>query len=287
MAPSRTIPRSIKNKSLGRFKKDHKRVNMTFNIKEFVGVVNKVGLAKNNLFSTLITPPTSINLQIKRDLPFICRSASIPGMEISTIDIKPQGWGRTEKRASDFMKANLALTFMVDSNFAVKQFFHRWIQTVVNYNALGGPLSQDSSKKLPYEFDYKDNYSGVVQVEVYSENKDTKGNVKVYKYQFDKAFPVSIGSVETAWENQAEIMLLTVAFAYDHISVSGMNATMTSTRSTNPVFGSTATGGQDSGAFSGAISLGLEQTLLNTNLPIDIQDSINLISAPLNRALYN
>jgi len=259
---------------------------MTFNINEFAARVNTVGLAKNNLFAAMITPPRAINLPIERDLPFICRSVSIPGMDISTIDVKPEGWGLSEKRASDFVKSNLTLTFMVDSDFRVKQFFHMWVQTIINYNYMSGGSSQDSSNKLPYELDYKDNYSGVVQVEVFSENKDTNGNARSYVYQFDKAFPVAIGSIETAWENQAEIMLITVSFAYDSISVSGMSETTQASRSTNPSLGRTATGGSFGGAFSGGTSFGFpQQTFGGDGLPTNIQDAVNRVTAPLNQSL--
>lgn len=259
---------------------------MAFNINEFAARVNTTGLAKNNLFAAMITPPRSVNLPVERDLPFICRSVSIPGMDITTVDIKPQGWGRTEKRASDFAKSNITLTFMVDSDFRVKQFFHMWIQTIVNYNYMRGDLSEDPSNKLPYELDYKDNYSGVIQIEVFSENKDTNGNARSYIYQFDKTFPVAIGSIETAWENQAEIMLITVSFAYDTISVSGMNETSLSSRASSPDFGRTVSGGSFGSTFSGGTSFGnLQQTLGGFGLPFNIQDTVNRVTTPLNQAL--
>lgn len=258
---------------------------MTFNVSQFAAKVNGTGLAKNNLFVANITPPLSVNLPIKNDLMFLCRSASIPGMDINVVEIKPQGWGKAEKRPTEFSKGGLTLTFMVDSNFAVSQFFHRWIQSIVNYNTLSGDISEDSAGKLPYEFEYKDNYVGDVEIIVYAENKDTNGYARTYTYKCMNAFPIAIGSIETAWENQAEIMVITVAFAYDSIAVSGMSETVISSRSTSPAIGQTTTGGALGGGISGATSSGPIPLINTSSLPQDIQDAVNIVTAPLNSAI--
>jgi hypothetical protein len=260
---------------------------MTFNVANFSAKINRFGLARSNLFVATIDPPLEsksiLNLPINSDLIFFCKSAAIPGMDINTVDVKPQGWGKIEKRPTEFVKNNLVLTFMVDSNFAVKQFFHRWIQSVVNYNGMNGTLSEDSQGKLPFELDYKDNYSGRIEIVVYADNSE-KSTARTYTYQFDGAFPVSIGSVETAWENQAEIMVITVAFAYDAMHVSGMQETTLSNRSTSPDFSQSSTGGALGGILSGATG-GLVQQIFGSTLPTSIQDAVNRITAPLNNAL--
>jgi len=48
---------------------------------------------------------------------------------------------------------------------------------------------------------------------VFSENNAKK----VYKYTFDKAYPTAIGTIDMAWENQADVMTLPVNFEYDSI----------------------------------------------------------------------
>lgn len=247
---------------------------MTFNINSFASKINGTGLAKNNLFVAAIKSPST--LPIENDLLFLCKAASIPGMEISTTPIQPQGWGKSEQRPTEYRKSNLTLIFMVDSNFAVKQYFHRWFQTIVNYNDLGGAESEDPAGKLPYEFAYKKEYTGVVDVVVYA-NNDNSETAKTYTYHFEGVYPVSIGSIESAWENQSEIMLMTVSFAFDSMTVSGMYETEVSMRSTSPAETTTS--------FGGAISTVAQQVFGNTNLPEPIQDIVNRISSPLNNSL--
>jgi hypothetical protein len=253
---------------------------MSFNLADFSAKVNGGnGLAKNNLFIATIFSPTSMTkLAIERDLLFLCKSASIPGMQIDTVPIYTQGWGKADLMPSVFTKDNLSLTFMVDSNFAVQQYFHRWMQTIVNYNELNGTLSEDiSNGKLPYEFDYKENYAGTVEVVLYSENNNS-ANAKTYTYQYSKAFPVSIGAIETSWENNAEIMTITVSFAYSSVGVSGMEETQISDRAA-PSIGF-ASGGAG-GVLGGAVASIGQSFFKSTN----IQNTIDRLLSPVNKTI--
>lgn len=254
---------------------------MTFNISEFSARVSGSGLSKNNLFAAAIKSPASMNLPIENDLIFLCKSASIPGMDLETTSIRPQGWGKMEMFPTSFTKTNLTLTFMVDSNFAVKQYFHRWMQTIINYNDLKGPNSE-SNGKLPFEFDYKNNYVGEIDVVVYSEH-DSSDEARTYTYKFSNAFPISIGAIETAWDNQAEIMLITVLFSYGSMSVSGMQDTEISDRQIGPYTGS-ATGGTG-GILSGALSNISQQFFGPNSLPVNIQNTIDGFLAPINNVI--
>jgi hypothetical protein len=254
---------------------------MTFNVADFSAKVKGgAGLAKNNLFVASIYSPRSMNLEIERDLLFLCKSASIPGMNLETVPMKHQGWGKTDQMPSMFNKENVSLTFMVDSNFAVQQYFHRWMQTIVNYNELGGPQAADSyGSKLPYEMDYKTNYSGTLEVVLYASN-DKSSNASTYTYQFGTAFPVSISAMETSWENNAEIMTITVSFAYSSMSVSGMGETRPSERALNP-----PSAGISSGGFGGSLggaAVNIAQRFYSSN---NLQGTIDNILSPINNII--
>jgi hypothetical protein len=240
---------------------------MVFNINQFSAKIRSTGLAKNNLFVAQITPPGGMNLPVVRDIPFFCKSSNLPGQEISTSDVRIQGWGKVEKRPTDFVKSDLTLIFMVDSNFAVMQFFHRWMQRVVNYNDINGDLSEDSRGKLPYEFDYKDNYVGSIDVVLFSEH--TPAAEKSYAYKFYKAYPTSVSQIQTSWENAAEVLTIVVTFAYDSMYVAGMEQTRNSGRSTSPtIFPSQ--------------NFTFGSSFPSTILGGSIQDAVNRVTAPLN-----
>jgi hypothetical protein len=196
---------------------------MAFNIAEFSAQISKHGLAKNNLFFVRITlPPSLKSLEEKlpsRELSFLCKSVMLPSIDLDTIDIKQQGFGKPEKRPMDFHTSSLSLQFMMDSNFATMKYFHRWMQSIVNYNTYDGHFMKDGDGKYPYEFEYKENYAAQIEILVFSGNDADK----VYLYQLGNAYPFSIGSVEVSWENNGEVMILPVGFEFDKMKVSGMS----------------------------------------------------------------
>lgn len=190
---------------------------MTFSISEFSARLNKNnGLAKTNLFVVRITPPSGLILgqMPTEDMVFFCRSVDIPGLNIGTMDIFNNGHGQIERRATGLVLDPLSAIFMVDGNFGVKRFFHRWSQLVINHNT-DNAFAMDQGR-LPYEVGYKNEYTGTVDVTIYSPNND-----KTYNYNFRNVYPVSVGNVTTAWENNDEIMTLPITFQYDSYHTTG------------------------------------------------------------------
>ena len=239
---------------------------MVFSINEFRAQINGMGLAKNNLFFTRITLPPSLSsvegMLSTRSICFMCKTVSVPGLTIGTTPIKTLGFGKTEQRPIDFSYGDLSAVFMVDSNFGVKKFFHRWIQEVVNYSTSDGNLRQDPQGKLPYEFAYKQDYVARVEVLVYSGNDASK----VYLYTYDNVYPVTVGNVELSWENQAEIMVLPVGFTFDTVATEGIELGAIS-----------AFDSRSNGILTYASSLGsVVQAINQLSTPSDIQDIINL-----------
>jgi hypothetical protein len=201
---------------------------MTFNVSEFSSQLTKHGVAVNNLFVARFTLPGAMtdamgppesgkDILPIQDVPFFCRSAQLPDLEVNVTDIKTQGHGTSQKRATAMENGIVPVVFMVDSNFAIKRLFHQWNQSIFNHGNGGGVLeSSDDGRKL-YEYNFHDDYSSVLEVVVYSYNQEEI----TYNYKFNGAFPVSVGGVQVAWENGAEVMTITVNFAYDSFTVSG------------------------------------------------------------------
>ena len=240
---------------------------MAFNVSEFSSHLNKRGLSKNNLFVLNITLPANSSLRNEittRDLSFLCRSVDIPEMGVSTIKVKERGYGPGSTRPIDIEYSPLSTVFMVDSEFAVKRFFHRWMQEIVNYDVNQGVSSVSVNGMMPYEFGYKDDYAGTIEVYVFGDNSDKN----IYKYKFESAFPISLGNVSVAWENAAEIMTMPVSFSYDHFSPDGIIEGVNS-NSVNRANGLIE-------KISSINNIG--QTIGGTILPQQIRDIINLHS---------
>lgn len=190
---------------------------MAFNIQEFNSTISRHGLAKDNLFMVNITPPKSLRNDegIIPDLRFFCRTVTLPEFDVVTTDYQVQGFGATTRRPTSMLFPILPTVFMVDSNFEIMKFFHRWMQLQINYDTSGGPMSAVDGQ-LPYELGYKSDYASTVEVVVYSYASESI----TYTYTMSGAYPVQVGNVTESW-GSTEIMTLPVGFTYDEIKVTG------------------------------------------------------------------
>lgn len=240
---------------------------MPFNISEFNGKLSRYGLARDNLFFVTITPPSGGLLGMPTsDLSFFCRAVQLPGLNITTTDINTQGFGIQEKRPVALPLENLNAIFMIDSNFGVKRFFQSWIQTVVNYDNSEG-YTKSVKGMTPYQINYKENYTGVMEVFVYSFNSES---IK-FKYKFKNIFPVNIGNIDVAWENNDSIMTMAVSFAYDVYQTDGLEQS-----------GILIPG--DTGYITSLGNFGRALTSIGVNTPI--QDIINQYTSVANIVNY-
>jgi len=245
---------------------------MSFNISEFSAQVNKRGLAKSNLFVAQITLgkaggtalQNNMSGQIDtKELRFYCRSAALPEISIGTTPVRSRTTGPSEQRPSTFEYPPLSTVFMVDSDFAVLKFFHRWVQEIVNYDVEAGYASETPDGRIPYEFGYKDDYVCTLEITVFSENLSNR----FYTYKFTNAFPISVGSIQTAWENGAEVMPLPVTFVYDELKVTGTDT---------GVLGQRNSGNSLFGFLSSLNTFG--QAIRGLRRPRSIQDAVNLFT---------
>jgi hypothetical protein len=251
---------------------------MPFNISNFSSKINKYGLARDNLFFVTITAPNLGSDMPQGDLSFFCRSVDLPSLSISTVDIMNQGYGLTEKRPSGLPFDNLNTVFMIDTDFRVKEFFHRWVQAIVNFDNSKG-FNREYRGMLPFEVSYKDQYKGTVQVAVYSYQSES---VK-YVYKFDNAFPVGLGNITTAWENNDSIMAMPIQFAYDIYKVDGFGSSIKASRvNSSRGFG----GGGTSGFFTSLGNFGQALDAIGIDTPIqDIVNQYSLFGSQVNSTL--
>jgi hypothetical protein len=248
---------------------------MAFNINEFSSQINKHGLAQNNLFLVRIIPPAgftrisdgaednSVSLNLSSELEFFCRTVTLPELDVQTVDYQRQGFGAITRRPQSMTFPVLPTVFMVDSNFAVLKFFHRWMQKIVNYDTSAGVISEVDDA-LPFEMGYKNEYATTIEVIVYSFASESI----TYKYTMSGAYPIQVGNITEAWEQAGEIMTLPVGFTYDELKVTGAKT------------GNVISGGSGSnGLLSYLSSINtFTQAIRGLKRPRNIQDAINQVS---------
>lgn len=245
---------------------------MVFNVSEFNAKVNGVGgLAKDNLFMCVLTVPQTMSylneLLPTQTIPFLCSAVNLPPVEVETMEFRPYGYGKPVSRPTTMSRHTLNTIFMVDSKFAVKKYFHRWMQSIVNYNAGGSNrgLTEDPQGKINYEFAYKDEYSANLTVYVYGANGGTRDPNNVYRYSFNGVYPSSVGELDLAWQKTAEVMTLPIRFEYDSVYVDALE-----------VGAINVDRSRDNGILTYLSSIqGYVNLVQSVELPTNIQDIIN------------
>ena len=187
---------------------------MPFSINDFKATMDRYGgPARKNLFEV------SLNVLDARtgrsDHTFFCNSVTVPGINLSVQDYRPNGFGVMQTVPTAVSPDQLNCIFMLDSQHIMLSFFHRWMQKVVNYDVSGGIFSQVDDQ-LPYEFGYRDEYVTRMTVRHYS--SDYSG---FYEYTFEDVFPTQVSGIDLAWSDNDSISTVTVNFAYSSMKVDG------------------------------------------------------------------
>lgn len=251
---------------------------MAFNISQFKSSIDRVGgVAHSSLFEVTFTgasiaraldnPKDEKKIFGERELTLFCKSVNAPGMAITTLPFEPVG--QLPRVFPKKLQNNpIAAIFMVDSDHHVLRFFHRWVQTIVNYGTKGGGQFSEVDGKLPYEIGYKKDYSCRLTIKHYSNQSNPD---KYYEMIFDNAFPIAIGDLNFAWENNDQYLTLPISFSYDRIEFSGEK---TGTSSSNFSRGRNLL--DTLGAVAGFADV-VEQTF-KSGRPRSIQDAINRLT---------
>lgn len=204
-------------------------------------------------------------------LPFFCKSASIPGITFNTATF--EAVSQLPKQFPVSMASTpFSAIFMVDSDHQVLAYFHRWMQRVLNYNNENPFAEVDSDEggfgQLPFEVGYKSDYAKRLEVRHYSTESDVN---KYYTVTLERAFPIAIGDLELAWENNDSFLTLPITFAYDKVLYSGQNTGTPSSRFSR---------GRNLLDTLGAIAgfAGVVQQTFKSGRPTSIQDAINRLT---------
>lgn len=251
---------------------------MAFNISQFKSTIDRMGgVAHSSLFevrisgeilnSVLDNPKDEKRVFTERELTFFCKSVNVPGMALTTMPYEPVG--QLPRVFPKKLQNNpVAAIFMVDSDHHVLRFFHRWMQTIVNYGTKSGGEFSEVDGKLPYEVGYKKNYGCRLVIRHYSNESDVE---KYYEMIFDRAFPTAIGDLNFAWENNDQYLTLPISFSYDRIEFSGEKTGTSSSR-----FSRGRSLLDTLGAVAGFADV-VEQTF-KSGKPRSIQDAINRLT---------
>ena len=135
-------------------------------------------------------------------------------------NIRRYGYGPVEKVPYGVQFSDVSMTWIVDSNSEIIEFFHQWMNTIVMHdspNSLmrGTTVRTGLDQYLPFEVGYKDGYANpIVRIYVYNRQQET-----VTEYEMYDVFPMNLQSINLSWADENQLQKLTVTFAYTNMQV--------------------------------------------------------------------
>jgi hypothetical protein len=192
---------------------------MSFNISQFKAELDsRGGPSRGSLFEVTVTPVhrNTVAGMDARSLRFFCQSATVPNINLQTQEYAPVAsnpiFYPTAISASQFNAI-----FMMDSEHKVLQFFHQWMQAVMNYGTKGGKFSSVGNK-LPFEMGYMKDYGARISIKHYTTDSD---NNRYYETILDGAYPTGMGETNLSWSDNDNFLTLPIKFAFERIEFSG------------------------------------------------------------------
>lgn len=162
--------------------------------KNFIAEIKSQGLARTNRFAVLFTPPSSVNpANLKKTLLF-CDSASLPGVNFSTV--QNRSFGEVREVPYEKLFDTCQLTFHVDKEMMVKSMFDQWIQSIQN------PITRTYS--------YYNDYITNMTIEVQDLADNTRYEMTLYE-----VYPKTIGAINLD-NSSKDTMKVTVTFQYKY-----------------------------------------------------------------------
>lgn len=154
------------------------------------------GGARANQFQISITKP-AVSIGGSLDsLRFLAKSASLPAQTVADIPVNFRG--REVHFAGERSFQPWSIEVYNDNNFAVRNAFESWIDTIQNAESTNGTLNPSQ-----YQVDME-----VAQLD---------RNDKVIKtYTFYNAWPTNVGQIQLDWDANNSIELFSVDFTYNY-----------------------------------------------------------------------
>ena len=162
-------------------------------------------------------------------LNLLCTDTSLPGSQLTTMDINNDRTGVTEKHAYRRMfDDRIDFTFYVDaSNYLPIRFFETWMKGIMNEDE-----GVNVNKSYNYRPTYPDEYTADQGLKIFKFERDYQ---QFMTYEFIRSFPLSISSMPVSYSGN-DLLKCTVSMSYIRYIQSGPNSNTLSLGSPLDVF---------------------------------------------------
>ncbi len=138
-------------------------------------VINNVGLSRRNRYIVLIGNIDGINTKFRDDILLFCEGAQLPSKSFASNPHRM--FGETRQVPYEKLFNELNLSFYVDNDYKVKDFFEAWMGTVQN--------------RGNRKFNYYDSYTTTVEMIIL----DVADNPK-YRVRFNEVYIKEVGDMD-------------------------------------------------------------------------------------------
>lgn len=153
--------------------------------------------------------PRVSNFFISRDLGLLCNNAELPATTMATAQIEGNRMGIVEKFAHSRVYTDTTLTFYVDSDYKVLEFFELWHEFIAS-----GSDESDGADKSHLAYYHRMQYPQEYKVDTIRIQKFNKDHFRSVEYTFLNAFPVAVSSMPVSYDGNS-VLECQVTFAYD------------------------------------------------------------------------
>lgn len=176
-------------------------------LSQFTAELRNRNISRPNLYYIeMVMPPLLMNNRGKSELDLVsmwCHTAMTPQTTILTKDDHTEA-GTRRKYAYDQDYQNLTLSFYIDQDFKVKEFFDQWKSIIV-------PQKRN--------FGYPNDYTADT-LNLYIINQEDKAT---YKYEYSRIFPKSIGSVDLSYASGNTLSTFAVDFVFEEFTATSLS----------------------------------------------------------------
>lgn len=176
------------------------------NINDFRSEINNGGVLKTNRFMVNFSAPPILGKVNTQPFLLRCESVQWPGVTFTTMDAPPRaGYGAGEVIPFAPIFQDVNLTFVVDKNSNLHEFFFGWTNSIINLKSIG----QKNYGGGAYQVGYKNDYCTDINIDVYRENGDVSMTANLFR-----AFPRSMPSFDLNWGSNDEALKINIEFTY-------------------------------------------------------------------------
>jgi hypothetical protein len=166
-------------------------------------------------------PLTNFVTNKRNTLMLRCENVVLPSPSIlDEENIRRYGYGPVEKVPYGVQFSDVTMTWVVDKNSEIIDFFHQWMNTIVHHDSKNTAMYPNYSrpglqKYNPFELGYKDAYANpIVRIYVYNRQNQTTTTYEMYD-----VFPMNIQAMNLSWADENQVQKLTITFAYMNMRV--------------------------------------------------------------------